>query len=291
MKITKITLALVASAALVAPAQAQEGIDDQVQQGAIEEGAKIIGKLGKAAGCEAVKKIPIIGGRIARELGCDKPDEEPQPGTGGPVIALDSPAIPAGELKPSLTVNFVKLTGTGDDIEASAAGSDTVYEKGSGFAMIVQNTAPGYLEIWSVDDDGAAYVEGALLPRAGALALPKSVEGLFRFTGDSTEDFVMFRFHPCEPQSQQAFELEENQEAAQLTDSAAAAVARLAQRLPACSFDTATINAAIAAKEPQDQLFRAALHQEPSFSTEASAFVIESNRVRPITSQIELKRR
>lgn len=286
---SKIVFALGATYMLAAPVVAQEADDNaQVEQG-------WFGDTLKGAFCKAV--VPAVGamtgglpGAISpTTFGLCKPENPAQPDKGAPnpPSSVSGRPAPTGAMRPALSVNLLKVTQSGGKVDVGIAAQDTVFEKGTGFSVIVTSNAPGYLEVWSIDDKGATFIEGAVLPAAGTLTLPKKVQGYYRFDDKSAEDFIQFRYYPCELAEQEGFVPAENQAAAELTARAATAANQLAVELNTCTFSAAGVDT----KKPQYALFNAAFPVDATYGAPTASHLAVANGTRPMTTIIALKRK
>lgn len=272
---------------LAAPAVAQDADDNaQVEQG-------WFGDTLKGAFCKAV--VPAVGamtgglpGAISpTTFGLCKPENSAQPGQGESNPLSSVSGQPTGAMRPALSVNILKVTQSAGKVDVGIAAQDTVFEKGTGFSVIVTSNAPGYLEVWSIDDGGATFIEGAVLLAAGTLTLPKKVQGYYRFDDKSAEDFIQFRYYSCELAEQEGFVPAENQAAAELTARAATAANQLAVELNTCTFSAAGVDT----KQPQYALFNAAFPVDARYSTPTASHLAVANGTRPMTTIIALKRK
>lgn len=288
-------------AAFAIPGAALAAEDDRVEQG-------FFGDLLKGTVCKVL--IPATNGVTGGILGqvtsdgfglCKKTDEEEsagggtEPGAGGnsgngPQAGGSAiPLAPGGTddlgMKPALSVNFLKVAPDGGSVSVEPAGPGSVYGEGAGFAVIATNNAPGYLEVWSIDDAGATFIEGVVLAGPGTLVLPNTVEGYYRFDTQSREDYIQFRYYPCELTDEQGFAPEANQQVAELTGRAAVAAQQLSDRLPSCTFSANAIDTST----PQYPLFDASFEVEPEFNMETKSYIAVANGQRPLKTTIQLE--
>jgi hypothetical protein len=169
--------------------------------------------------------------------------------------------------------------------QVEAATPQTVYRANDGFAAVVANNAPGYLEVWSVDERSSNFVEAHVLTQATTLVLPKQVAGYYRLTTEGGSDRIRFRFHPCRVGADQAFAPQSNAIVAAAVSEQQRAVERLAPTLPVCSF-----RQNIDLTRGNDSLFRNGTSRAASFSGASGAYTVTSPDSSPFTTEIELRR-
>lgn len=158
--------------------------------------------------------------------------------------------------KPGLQFKILKVSGTGAQTTVTAATPDTQYAQNEGVILFMAYNAPGYLQIWSIDDTSETLLEGVLLSgsTASALTLPeKARNGFYRFTTSGGMDTLRLRFLPCRHSSNQALEFTSNAYVAtQVAAQTPSAVVSMTSSLPTCPFPSGTFNPAA----ENDGLFR-----------------------------------
>jgi len=217
------------------------------------------------------------------------PRATPEPPTVPGSIAAEMPRIAL----PGLQVRVVSVKGTAGNPVIAAGTTQTVYAQGEGFALIVAANAPGYLEVWSLDDTAEdRFVEGIVLDpgNASVVSLPKVVEGAYRFTDVGGRDVLRLRFLPCRPTNPQSFEAVANERVAQSVNALAPQVVAMTSQLPTCTFSVA-----VDRTRPQDALFRRSHEVRPSFSGETNLYTavldpVAAPSARALSVDIELKR-
>ncbi|HYC68847.1 hypothetical protein [Brevundimonas sp.] len=169
------------------------------------------------------------------------------------------------EVKPGLQFKVLKVAGTGEATTVTAATPDTVYAQNEGIVLLMAYNSPGYLQVWSVDDNTETLLEGVLLSgsTASALTLPdKARGGFYRFTTSGGTDVLRLRFLPCRHGSNQALEFTANSfVAAQVATQTPPAVEQMTDTLPSCPF-VGTFNAAA----ENDGFFRRPQVQAPVYN-------------------------
>lgn len=205
----------------------------------------------------------------------------------------EGPADGPATALPGLQVKVVSVKGTAANPVIAAGTPDSIYARGDGFALIVATNAPGYLEVWSLDDTAAdRFVEGIVLDpsNASVVSLPKVVEGAYRFSDAGGRDMLRLRFLPCRPTNPQSFEAVANERVAQSVAAMTPQVAAMTGQLPTCTF-----NAGIDRTQPQDALFRRSHEVHASFSSQTSLYTAvldpaAAPSARTLSVDIELKR-
>lgn len=165
---------------------------------------------------------------------------------------------------------------------------DTKYAKGEGFGVLVANNATGYLEVWSVDATATSFVEGIILGEAGGVtSLPKTFSGFYKLTTSGGKDMLRFRFYPCRFAAHEAFVPQENQQAGALLAGQAAALQSLEGKIGSCPFTMANLDRT----KPNDALFASAANVPLSYSSDALTYTAVSRGNKPMTTDIEVKRK
>jgi len=283
MRGTACTACLRASVVLV-PAAAAQTPEEQafLPSGVAEIGCEIgTGLITAIFGRGAANTVRRVAGSVGL---C--PDGEPRIPTGWGATSTASNGQPAQALAPGLQVRLVAVRPVaGGEPRIEAASPATSYRLNDGFAALVSNNAPGYLEVWSVDGTGATFIEGHVLDEASTVVLPGQVSGYYRLTTQGGRDSLRLRFHPCRPGENQAFAPQPNAHvAAQLSEQQRVA-GQLAQRLPVCPF-----NQNISLTHSNDALFANAATLRAPFSSASGAYTITSPASAPFVTDIELRR-
>jgi len=226
--------------------------DEQVEQALGIDFRQVLCTVGGAAAGAFLG--PQIGGTVtsaAESFGICPPGST----AGG--SSTQFPAVAgATSVKPGMAFKVLKVSGSGEQTRVTAATPDTTYAQNEGVVLLMAYNAPGYLQIWSIDDTSETLLEGVLLSgsTASALTLPERARGgFYRFTTAGGSDKIRLRFLPCRHGSNQALEFTANAYvAAQVAQQTPPAVAAMTDQLPVCPFPEASFDPSA----ENDSLFR-----------------------------------
>jgi hypothetical protein len=220
--------------------------------------------------------------RGARALGvCDEEETG-----GGSTRPNPTPDRPAPALEPGLQVKLVAVRPQAEgDPRVEPASPETSFRVNDGFAAIVSNNAPGYLEIWSVDDRSANFIEAHVLTQASNVVLPKATLGYYRFTTAGGSDRLRLRFRPCRVGDAQAFEPQANAAVAARLSEQQQVASQLAATLPICTFSQN-----VDLTQANTPLFGSATPRSASFSSASGVYTVTSAGGRAFVTDIALKR-
>lgn len=253
----------IAALVLGAPAQAVVPVqDEQVEQALGIDFRQVLCTVGGAAA--GVFLGQQIGGTIT---GAAESFGICPPGSTGGASAPQFPAVAGSTaVKPGLVFKVLKVSGTGEQTRVTAATPNTTYEQNEGVVLLMAYNAPGYLQIWSIDDTSETLLEGVLLSgsTASALTLPQRARGgFYRFTTAGGSDKIRLRFLPCRHGSNQALEFTANAYvAAQVAQQTPPAVAAMTDQLPVCPFPEASFDPSA----ENDSLFRRTQVHVPTYN-------------------------
>lgn len=287
------SIALLVSTALLAPAPAfaQDVANEQQEQAFLPGGLMgiacegVTGVLGAIFGNKTKDTLRDVGGA----LGICKKKETAATPTPNATSPAPTPTTVAA-IQPGLQVHVLAVTppaAAGGEAQVAAGTPDTIYRQNEGFALIVANNATGYLEVWSVDDTTTSFIEGIVITsKAGAVALPKKVQGYYRLTTAGGSDRIRFRFFPCRLSQEEAFVAHENAQVAELVTAQKVAVDTLDRKLGSCPFGAKDLDKT----KPNQTLFATTTKVAPSYSSATQAFTAVSGNGGPIETEIALKR-
>lgn len=240
------------------------------------------------AGIAILSQLPGLGGllsRAAQAIGLCPPGTAPAANPQPPTPVTAAPA--ASPLSPGLQVRIVAVPqpAAGQQHAIAPATPATVFRRGDGFAALVTANAPGYLEVWSVDERNSTFIEAHVLGSGTTIVLPRATRGFYTLTTEGGRDSLRLRFLPCRPGEAQAFAPQENAFVAAQLSALQQASSQIAPSLPICP-----IGQNVNLTQRNDALFSSPVSLPASYSAESGFYTAVNPARTAFVTDIALRR-